>query len=43
MNIAFSTVQNWKIIFSRFGKEERICMLTFKSYRNSDINNRQCR
>jgi len=29
MNIAFSTVQNWKIIFSR-GKEERICMLTFK-------------
>jgi len=30
MNIAFSTVQNWKIIFSKVRKEERICMLTFK-------------
>jgi len=43
MSIAFSTVQNWKIIFFQVRKEERICMLTFKEYRNSDINNRQCR
>jgi len=43
MNIAFSTVQNWKIIFSQVRKEERICMLKFKENRNSDINNRQCR
>jgi len=30
MSIAFSTVQNCKIIFSPVRKEERICMLTFK-------------
>jgi len=30
MSIAFSTVQNWKIVFSQVRKEERICMLTFE-------------
>jgi len=31
------------IQLTKFRKEERICMLKFKEYRNSDINNRQCR
>ena len=38
MNLALSTIQNWKINFFGIMIEEKICMLPFKEYRNLDIN-----